>query len=67
MDFLYLHGIFLFKVTTMATKRTFILNIRKRQFKFLGHIIRKAVSKNLIFPGQIEGKRASNAQPTWRD
>ncbi len=41
----------------METKRKLILNIKKRQVKFLGHIMRKEGLENLILTGQIEGKR----------
>lgn len=39
-----------------------ILNIRKRQMKFLGHIMRKVGLENLIILWQIEGKWARGKQ-----
>ncbi len=46
----------------MQTKRRLILNIRKRQLKFLGHIMRKEGLENLILTGRIEGKRDKGNQ-----
>lgn len=46
----------------METKRTLILNIRKRQLKILGHIMRKEGLENLILTGHTEGKRDSGIQ-----
>lgn len=37
-------------------KRAFILNLRKSQLTFIGHIRRKGVSQNLILIGHIGGK-----------
>lgn len=39
------------------TKRTLIINTRKRQLKYLGYVKRKESLENLIFTGLIEGKR----------
>lgn len=46
----------------METKKTLILNIRKRELNFLGHIIRKVGLENLILTGQIGSKRDRGKQ-----
>lgn len=45
--------------TKMEKKRTLIINIRKRELNFLGHIKRKERLENLTLPGDIDGHRAA--------
>ena len=50
----------------MQTKRRLMLDIRKRQLKFLGHIMRKKGLKNLILTGRIEeGRDRGKKRPTY--
>ena len=46
----------------MQTRRKLKLDIRKRQLKFLGHIMRKEGLENLILTGRIEGGRDRGKQ-----
>ena len=46
----------------MQTRRRLMLDIRKRQLKFLGHIMRKEGLENLILTGLIEGGRDRGEQ-----
>ncbi|MGX9987587.1 reverse transcriptase domain-containing protein [Soonwooa purpurea] len=48
----------------MQTKRRLMLDIRKRQLKFLGHVMRKEGLENLILTGRIEGGRDRGKQRT---
>lgn len=41
----------------MEAKRTHIINTRKRQLEFLGHIIEKEGVENLILTEQIDDRR----------
>ena len=41
----------------VGEKRQLVLTIRKRQFKFLGHTMRRNGMENLALTGMIEGKR----------
>lgn len=45
----------------MQTRRKLILNIKERQLKFLGYVMRKVGLENLILTGRIEGKRQGRA------
>ena len=38
-------------------RQTFTQTIRKRQLKFLGHVMRKEGLENLVLTGKIEGSR----------
>lgn len=46
----------------MATKMNVISNIKKRQLKFIWHIIRKDSLENLLLSSQIEDKRERGKQ-----
>ena len=47
-------------------KRKLICEIRLKQLKFLGHIIRKDGFENLVLTGKIEGKRSRGRKGvTW--
>src|ERR1041385_1911783 len=43
-------------------KRELVINIRKRQLKFLGHIMRKEDLEEIIVTGKIDGKRSRGRQ-----
>ena len=45
-----------------GSKRKLLCNIRKRQFEFLGHVMRKEEIENLVVTGKIDGKRDRNRQ-----
>lgn len=51
--------------TKMEKKRTLIINIRKRELNFLGHIKRKERLENLTLPGDIDGHRAAEESSCW--
>ena len=44
------------------TKWTLLMIIRKRQLKFLGHIMRKNGLEELILTGSVDGKRSRGRQ-----
>ena len=46
----------------VGAERSLLKNIRKRQLKFLGHILRKEGLENLCLAGRIEGRRARRKQ-----
>ena len=41
-----------------GTTRTLINTIRRRQLKFLGHVMRQQNMENLVMTGKIEGRRS---------
>lgn len=42
---------------SLGTKKIFMLKIKQRQLKYLGHITRNDGLENLTFTGYIESKR----------
>ena len=45
-----------------GVNRRLIKDIRMRQVRFLGHVLRKGGLENLALTGQIEGKRSRGRQ-----
>ena len=48
----------------MVKDKRKLLTIRKRQLKFIGHVVRDQGIENLVIEGKIEGKRARQRQRT---
>ena len=46
----------------MDTKRELISTIRRRQLRFLGHVMRKGELENICLTGRVEGRRARGRQ-----
>lgn len=51
----------------MKYKRTLILKIRKRELKFLRHLMRKEGLEEFTFKGHIRGKRDRGNQFVYID
>ena len=46
----------------MKVKRSLLRKIRRRQARFLGHVMRRQKMEHLVTTGKIEGKRSRGRQ-----
>ena len=49
-------------INTASSKRKLMSNVKRRQAKFLGHVMRKRKLEHLLTTGKIEGKRSRGRQ-----
>ena len=49
-------------LTEASHSRQLVRNMRRRQAKFVGHIIRKEEMENLVTTGKLDGKRSRGRQ-----